>query len=423
MSGLPPIDPALLRAIQVLAASGYVVQPFGAAGVGAAGNGIAHDGGVPLEEETPMYAWISKKPTRHHKAWRVYYRPVDGAKPQGYLGFADSGTAQAWIDQAQAHVVKDGRPIEDVIDAYLASLPLLKDSSRTTLRFRLRAIVQGRARLPIEAFPWARAWGELVTVQSGDSQHGILAALQGLVAYAKLPGKTLEGLVVTKTKNKGKPQLRLDEARRFIQAAQEAGDPLALAAATCAFTGLRPGEVMALQARDCDDGGALLWVERGKTERAKREVEVDPQWQPVLRRQAEGKFAGDPLFPYEPTRVRASSNPVKARTDALLRRVQALCEVAGVPVVVSHSLRGLNATLRKRGGASDESVTRALGHVSIETTKRHYLAPGTADRADSRRAFGQLYPPRPEPRNPVSASSELLTGPLQPYHPQAARLR
>ena len=49
------------------------------------------------------------------------------------------------------------------------------------------------------------------------------------------------------------------------------------------------------------------------------------------------------------------------------RRVRDLCKAARVPRVVPHSLRGLNATLRKTGGATDDTITRALGHVSSLT--------------------------------------------------------
>ena len=44
-----------------------------------------------------------------------------------------------------------------------------------------------------------------------------------------------------------------------------AGDPLALAAVTMAVTGCRPGEVLALRARDVDDGGSVLHVDGTKT--------------------------------------------------------------------------------------------------------------------------------------------------------------
>ena len=57
---------------------------------------------------------------------------------------------------------------------------------------------------------------------------------------------------------------------------------------------------------------------------------------------------------------------------------------------MSHSLRGVNATLRDLGGATNDEVTKALGWTSIEVGKRHYLAAGTIDRVEGRRAHGRL---------------------------------
>lgn len=348
---------------------------------------IADDGASQSEEE-PMYSWIGPKPYKNHQTFRVWFKDLDGTKR--YETFPTEHLANAFISKAQTKLVREGRPIEDVITAYVDSQTLLKPSSVATLRYRLKAITKGRARMPIEAFPWVKAWTENVVPQSGDSQHGILAALGGLVEFAKVKSKALDGLTVTKPKNTGKPGLHLDEARAFIATAIAAGDPLAMAAATMALTGLRPGEVMALKARDVDDGGALLWIEKAKTKAGRREVEVEEAFRPMLVELTKGKAAGDPLITFTPERARRQKDPAKARTDALLKRVRQLCEAAGVPEVVSHSLRGVNATLRKLGGASDANVTKALGWTSIEVGKRHYLAPGTIDRVEGRRAHGRL---------------------------------
>jgi hypothetical protein len=60
--------------------------------------------------------------------------------------------------------------------------------------------------------------------------------------------------------------------------------------------------------------------------------------------------------------------------------------------VVSHSMRGLNATLRLTGGATDDTITKALGHVDISTTNGSYIAPGARERVEAPRAFGRLLP-------------------------------
>ncbi len=246
--------------------------------------------------------------------------------------------------------------------------------------------------MPIERFPWALAWGESAAKQARASQIGILTTLRGLLAFAGIPHKALAGCNVLGPRKEGKTQLHIDEAREFIRLAVEAGDSLSLAAVTMAVAGLRAGEVLGLRARDVDDGGAVLHVYGTKTQRARRAIPIDPAFRPLLLHAAKGRAPEDPLFPRAVERQRKARDSAKAARDALLRRVKGLCVVAGVPKVCSHSLRGLNATLRRLGGAADESITRALGHGSITTTERHYFAPGIVDSAEMNRSWGRLLP-------------------------------
>ena len=322
--------------------------------------------------------------------------------------FDTEAEAVAFIADAQARLVRDGRAIEDVIDAYLASLtaPELPPEKRckpgtvTTLGYRLRAVIAGRQRVPIGTFPWVKAWEATAGKQARASQIGIMTALRAVMAFAGLGGEPLRGIVVKGEVSEGKEQLTVDEGRRFVVVALAEGDPLAVAAATLAFCGLRPAEVLALVARNVDAGGALLHVPGTKTKAAKRKVNVDPAFAPYLLAQTEGKAPGDLLFPWTPERVRArrevwnEDDETNARKDALLRRVRQLCRAAGVPEVVSHSMRGLNATLRLMGGADDASITRALGHLNITSTKRHYFAPGAVAARDDERSHGRLLPSR-----------------------------
>lgn len=348
--------------------------------------------GVLQPKEDPMYSWISPKTYDHHGRRKVVFRDIQGRLRS--VNFATEAEASTWIADNQKLLVSDGRPIEAVVKSYLASLETgeLQPSSIATLGYRLITIVKDRNRIAIEAFPWSRAWAETAAKQSRASQTGIRAALRGLVAYAGIPAKALDGCTVAGKTKKGKDQLRIEEGRAFVSTALAAGDPLALAAVTMAVTGCRPGEVMALRGRDVDDGGAVLHVDGTKTEAAERVISVDPAFQPLLLGIARTKAPTALLFEYERQRSRVTKDPDKARRDALLRRVRQLCRAAGVPEVVSHSMRGLNATLRKTGGAEDSTITRALGHVSIRTTRAHYFAPGVAEAADQSRAYGRLLP-------------------------------
>jgi integrase/recombinase XerD len=352
---------------------------------------IADTDGVLPTEEDPMYSWISPRPYVHHYRFKVVFKDIQGRRRS--LTFKTKDEASVWIDDAKKKLVSDGRPIEKVVDAYLASLTDHRPSTLATLRFRLVAVIKGRERLKIEAFPWINAWKERAATQSRASQGGILAALRGLLAFAKLPAKALDGLKPTGEVRAGKEQLTVDEARRFVSVAFDAADPLALAAATAIFTGCRASEVLSLTARDVDDGGRILHVRGTKTKKAKRPIDVDPALQPTLMAAKLGKKPDELLFDFRPKRARAHKDALKAKRDALLRRVRALCKAADVKRVVSHSLRGTNATLRVAGGATDDTVTRALGWEDISTGHRNYIAPGVVEQIEARKAHGRLLPP------------------------------
>jgi integrase len=189
----------------------------------------------------------------------------------------------------------------------------LRPSSIKTLEFRLRTITKGRATVPVEAFPWRSAWSEHVEGQSVDSQHGILAAADGFVSYCIKAGfvrrDPLVDVEVQGRKKRGKKQLHIDEAKRFVdEALKHADDPIALACAAMVYAGLRPGEIMGLQVRDLDAGGTVLWVEKSKTEAGKRAVEVAEVFRPFLQDLAKGRQSQDCLFDFKPERIRASVN-------------------------------------------------------------------------------------------------------------------
>ncbi|HNN92009.1 MAG TPA: site-specific integrase [Pseudomonadota bacterium] len=180
----------------------------------------------------------------------------------------------------------------------------------------------------------------------------------------------------------GKAQLRIDEARRFVALAlqrAQAGDRAATGALMALMLGMRAGEVLGRIVRDLDDGGRVLWITRGKTDNARRRLQVPEVLRPLLLRCAEGKTPEAFLFGNSPL------HPGKPLSDAWLwTRIQKLCQEAGVPRVSTHSLRGLHSTLALEAGATSSAVAAALGHGSFQITAKHYAAPGTVERVRSR---------------------------------------
>src|SRR5262249_55585166 len=109
----------------------------------------------------------------------------------------------------------------------------------------------------------------------------------------------LEGVVGVGKRKHGKPQLRIDEARRWQAKAiayANAGEAGAVAAMMSLVMGMRAGEIVSRVVRDLDDDGRLLWIPETKTEAGKRTLPVPEFLQPYLREIAKGKGPNDLLF-------------------------------------------------------------------------------------------------------------------------------
>ncbi len=181
-------------------------------------------------------------------------------------------------------------------------------------------------------------------------------------------------------RHKGKEQLRLDEARRWLAKATEqadAGKDGAVAAMVTLLMGLRASEVVQRTVRDVDDDGRLLWIPDSKTDAGRRRQQVPELLQPYLARLAAGKQPMDLLF---------------GKHDRAWPRqwVQRLCAAAKVPVVTAHGMRGLHSTLAIETGVTAHAVAAALGHESPATTFQHYATPTAVGNARQERALRVL---------------------------------
>ena len=202
--------------------------------------------------------------------------------------------------------------------------------------------------------------------------------------------------------NAGKPQLRIEEARRFTAAAldyfEETQHPLAIGALLALTLGLRTSEVIERVVRDLDDGARYLWIDSGKTASARRHLEVPELVRSHLLRLASGKRSDALLFG-----EKRKGGPIRRQT--MWEMVQRLCVRAGVPAVCTHSLRGLWATLAVQSGAASHVVAANLGHHSFEMTERHYAQGSAVKNAATARVLGMLGTPGSSAR--VSAKAQL----------------
>ncbi len=70
--------------------------------------------------------------------------------------------------------------------------------------------------------------------------------------------------------------------------------------------------------------------------------------------------------------------------------VQRICDLAKVPKVTAHGMRGLHSTLAVDAGVSSHAVANALGHESFATTAQSYAKPEALTRAKQRRVLTVL---------------------------------
>ena len=205
----------------------------------------------------------------------------------------------------------------------------------------------------------------------------------------------------------GKDQLRIDEARQLTEiliSAAKQGEEGAIATYTQLVLGLRSSEVLHREVHDLDDAGRVLWIPSGKTDNARRRLEVPEVLRTFLLAQAKGKpperllFGSDRSQPYFPI--------------WLWNQVRVYCKRAGLRRVCPHSLRGLHSSLAVAAGCTSTMVASALGHGSFAITAKHYVDADTLRNSTVRRVSDALA------RDPTPTQPPTLLEQLRALTPQ-----
>ena len=217
-----------------------------------------------------------------------------------------------------------------------------------------------------------------------DSHRNILAEARTFLKWCTgkglLRATPLEGVQGTGKRRHGKPQLRIDEARKWQAKAvllAEEGEDGAVAALVTLVMGLRAREVVSRIVRDLDDEGRLLWIPDSKTEAGKRTLQVPEFLRTYLLALAKGQRSEDLLFGYHDR-------------NWPRKWVAKICEAAKVPTVSAHGMRGLHGTLAVETGMSAHAVAAALGHESVTTTLQSYAKAGAGAGARQKRVLEVL---------------------------------
>lgn len=304
-------------------------------------------------------------PYPHGNRWRVHLIAATGARR--YRSFESESEARDYINAWREET--DTRRISEAIDGYLKHLRSIgrPESSVTTAMYRLRAILRVEERdrsLRSLTLAVARSMFETrATEVAVETMIGELACARSLsewcVKRGWLRADPFVGMKPSGPRARGKAQLRIDEARKFIDLALGEQTEAGLACSMTLLMGMRASEITNRVVRDVDDGARVLWIERAKTRAGDRRLEVPEILRPRLAAIVAGRDGGARLFG-------------DVNRHWVWRHVRRLCNEAGVPVVCAHGLRGTHASIAARA-VPVEHVAAALGQVHANVTRRHYL--------------------------------------------------
>jgi len=330
----------------------------------------------------------------------------EGTRKRRKRGFTSRTDAEAHLARVRVEladgtrqigdpIVMEGVTVKDAIEAYGKHLTEkgLKPRPITDRLYRLgKFFPDATLALADVTKPMCAGYYEALRTRvsrvgktySVDTHRSMLAEARMLAKFCVskrwLRASPLEGVEGKGKRRHGKPQLRIDEARRWMAKAMEladAGEPGAVAAMMALLLGMRASEIVSRVVRDLDDEGRLLWIPDSKTEAGKRTLRVPDVLRPYLQRLTMGS---------EPE-ARIFGNHWR---DWPREWVREICTKAGVPLVGAHSMRGLHSTLAMDAGVTGHVVAASLGHERISTTVQSYAKPEAVAGAKQGRALKVL---------------------------------
>ena len=126
----------------------------------------------------------------------------------------------------------------------------------------------------------------------------------------------------------------------------------------------------------------MLWIPSGKTENARRRLEVPEALRGLLLSLTAGQPSDRLIFGGERSRPYYQI--------WLWRQLRKYCLLAQLPKVCPHSLRGLHSSLAVSAGCTSGAVASALGHGSFAVTAKHYVDRDTLKNSSVRRVADAL---------------------------------
>lgn len=208
--------------------------------------------------------------------------------------------------------------------------------------------------------------------------------------------------------SQGKETLTVDEAQKVfdIALAQSVHPVLDFAVAAIMVFGTRVSEVLKRTVRDLDVGGTVLRLTKTKSRAGERDMRIPEMLRPGFQRLAQAANSG--------LLVRGQSGPTAklfgtTTSGTILKHVAKLCQMAGVPVVCTHGLRGSAISNAHETGTPLKAVSAAAGHANTNVTLNHYIRPGVVESVHAAKAAAALAGNRTQ-AEPSKVQVEVGTG-------------
>lgn len=232
---------------------------------------------------------------------------------------------------------------------------------------------------------------------SANSVNAIISVLQSSLKTANFLGLTAEYTAdkVNRPKLKEKPVecFSLKEQKQIEQAILSGRKDKLYGILLCLYSGLRIGELIALQwsdidftkgiltvSKSCHDGKAGLIIDEPKTATSRRVIPLPKQLLPILK--------GIKKKSHSPFVVSANGKPVSVRSYQ--RSFELLLKKLKIPHRGFHSLRHTFATRALECGMDVKTLSEILGHKNPTVTLNRYAHSLMEHKADMMNRLGKL---------------------------------
>ena len=337
------------------------------------------------------------KPTKHGNAWRIRWTDAEGARRSETHDKYDDA-----LFALQRHLVEKGearrglrktglpsKTFDDICDLWIETRVPGKRSGkkdvefiRNDLRpaFGVMKLVDIRHQ-DIERFKVERL--ERLSKKSINLQLGLLGSLLRLAQregwLVQIP--EVRKFRLSNNRNDFRFLKTSEEVRRFLEAAEKEGPVVGILYRTAVFTGLRAGELAALQVSDIDFERGLITVKRSFDGPTKSDqVRHVPILEPLRGRlEAWTELVGAGLVFHN--EVGRMYEPCARVFQETLRRV---LESAGLPPkhLTFHGLRHTFASHWVMAGGDLFKLQKMLGHATVQMTMRYSHLVPTAFKSD-----------------------------------------